>query len=129
MLGRRNCGNSTIRWVQRLPVLQFSVGKEPRKVRPGVRVYLDGYVCAGAADYSQRIAPIATGKKISVIFGMAIMPLTYYPILKIAADGNVMGKHVNGRMATIIGTVFLLLITVAAVAVIPLMILTHSGKP
>jgi manganese transport protein len=53
----------------------------------------------------------------------------YYPILKIAADGNVMGKHVNGRMATIIGRVFLVLITVAAVAAIPLMILTHSGKP
>jgi manganese transport protein len=66
---------------------------------------------------------------ISVIFGMAIMPLTYYPILRVAADKNVMGKHVNSRMDTIAGTIFLILITVAAIAAIPLMIATHSGRP
>jgi Mn2+/Fe2+ NRAMP family transporter len=66
---------------------------------------------------------------ISIIFGMAIMPLTYYPILKVAADKNVMGKHVNSRLDTIVGTFFLIFITVAAVAAIPLMVVTHSGKP
>jgi len=66
---------------------------------------------------------------ISIIFGMAIMPLTYYPILRAAADKNVMGKHVNSRADTIIGTVFLIVITIAAVAAIPLMIITNSGRP
>lgn len=66
---------------------------------------------------------------ISIIFGMVIMPLTYYPILKTAADKNIMGEHVNGRLDTVLGTVFLLLITIAAVAAIPLMIITHSGRP
>jgi Mn2+/Fe2+ NRAMP family transporter len=66
---------------------------------------------------------------ISVIFGMVIMPLTYFPILRTAADKNVMGRHVNGRLDTIVGTVFLLLITAAAVVAIPLMIVTHSGRP
>jgi Mn2+/Fe2+ NRAMP family transporter len=66
---------------------------------------------------------------ISIIFGMAIMPLTYYPILRVAADKNVMGKHVNSKGDTIVGIVFLVLITAAAVAAIPLMILTHSGQP
>jgi manganese transport protein len=60
---------------------------------------------------------------------MAIMPLTYYPILKVASDMNVMRQHVNGKVATITATVFLILITVAAVAAIPLMIVTHSGRP
>ena len=64
---------------------------------------------------------------ISIIFGMAIMPLTYYPILRLAADKNVMGKHVNSKFDTIVGAFFLILITVAAVAAIPLMVLTHSG--
>ena len=41
---------------------------------------------------------------ISIIFGMVIMPLTYYPILKTAADKNIMGKHVNGRLDTVLGT-------------------------
>jgi manganese transport protein len=66
---------------------------------------------------------------ISVIFGMAIMPFTYYPILRVATDKNVMGGHVNSRMDTIVGTIFLVLITIAAIAAIPLMIATHSGRP
>jgi len=66
---------------------------------------------------------------VSIIFGMAIMPFTYYPILKVAGDKNVMGKHVNSRLDAILGTVFLVLIIVAALAAFPLMILTHSGRP
>jgi Mn2+/Fe2+ NRAMP family transporter len=66
---------------------------------------------------------------VSVIFGMVVMPLTYYPILRVAADKNIMGKHVNSRVVTITGVVFLVLITIAALAAIPLMIATHSGRP
>jgi Mn2+/Fe2+ NRAMP family transporter len=66
---------------------------------------------------------------ISIVFGMAIMPLTYYPILKVAADKNIMGKHVNSRIDTAVGAIFLVLIVVAAVTAIPLMIVTHSGRP
>jgi manganese transport protein len=49
--------------------------------------------------------------------------------LRVAADKNIMGDHVNSRMDTIVGAIFLILIAVAAAAAIPLMILTHSGKP
>ena len=66
---------------------------------------------------------------ISIIFGMVIMPLTYYPILRVAADRNIMGKHVNRKSDTAIGIAFLLLIILAAAAAIPLMLLTHFGKP
>jgi manganese transport protein len=66
---------------------------------------------------------------ISIIFGMVILPLTYYPILRVAADKTVMGKHVNSRIDNFFGIGFLVLITVAAVAAIPLMFLTHFGKP
>jgi manganese transport protein len=66
---------------------------------------------------------------ISIVFGMAIMPLTYYPILRVAADKNIMGKHVNSKADTILGTIFMVLISVAAIAAIPLMIVTHSGQP
>jgi manganese transport protein len=66
---------------------------------------------------------------ISVIFGMVVMPFTYYPILKAAADREVMGRHVNTKLNTIVGSAFLLLITAAAIAAIPLMIATHAGRP
>ena len=66
---------------------------------------------------------------ISVVFGMVVMPFTYYPILRVAADKNVMGKYVNGTVNTVVGIIFLVLITIAAAAAIPLMLLTHSGRP
>lgn len=66
---------------------------------------------------------------ISIVFGMVVMPFTYYPILRVAGDKGIMGKHVNRRSDTIVGAVFLVLISVAAAAAIPLMIVTHSGKP
>lgn len=66
---------------------------------------------------------------VSVIFGMVVLPLTYYPILRVAADKNLMGKHVNSTFDTALGTLFLFLITAAALAAIPLMIVTHSGQP
>ncbi|HVW12092.1 MAG TPA: divalent metal cation transporter, partial [Bryobacteraceae bacterium] len=66
---------------------------------------------------------------VSVIFGMALMPLTYYPILRTAKDRGVMGKHANRRIDTVIGGAVLVLIVVAAAAAIPLMIATRSGTP
>jgi manganese transport protein len=66
---------------------------------------------------------------ISIIFGMVIMPFTYYPILRVAADKKVMGKHVNSKFDTAVGIAFLILITAAAITAVPLMILTHSGQP
>jgi manganese transport protein len=66
---------------------------------------------------------------ISIIFGMVAMPLTYHPILRVAADKGIMGDHANRRFVNIIAGVFLVLITIAAIAAIPLMVLTHSGQP
>jgi manganese transport protein len=66
---------------------------------------------------------------ISIIFGMILLPLTYYPILRAASDRELMGKHVNSTWDRILGTVILVLILVAAVAAIPLMIATNFGKP
>ena len=66
---------------------------------------------------------------ISVIFGMVVMPLTYFPILRVAMDRGIMGRHANARTYNVIGIIFLLLITVAALAAIPLMLATDSGRP
>jgi manganese transport protein len=57
------------------------------------------------------------------------MPLTYYPIMRVAMDRNIMKSHVNSRTDTAFGILFLVFITLAALAAIPLMILTDSGQP
>ena len=60
---------------------------------------------------------------------MVVMPLTCYPIMRVAMDRGVMKRRVNSRTDTAVGIVFLILITIAALAAIPLMILTDSGQP
>jgi len=66
---------------------------------------------------------------VSIVFGMLVMPFTYYPILRTASDKNVMGKHVNRKFDHVIAGIVLVLVTIAALAAIPLMVLTHSGEP
>lgn len=65
----------------------------------------------------------------SIVFGMVIMPFTYYPILKAAADPALMGVHTTKRVQQALAWVFLGVIVLAAVAAIPLMLVTNSGQP
>jgi len=64
----------------------------------------------------------------SVVFSAVALPLTYFPILVVANDPDYMGDHVNGRLANGLGQVYLVLVTVAAVAAIPLMLITKAGQ-
>jgi manganese transport protein len=67
--------------------------------------------------------------EISVVFGMVVMPLTYYPILRVAADKKTMGQHANSSLVNFLGVTFLVLIALAAIVAVPLMIVTNSGQP
>jgi Mn2+/Fe2+ NRAMP family transporter len=64
----------------------------------------------------------------SVVFSAVALPLTYFPILVVANDHDYMGEHVNGRLANGLGTFYLVVIVVAAVAAVPLMVLTGMGS-
>jgi Mn2+/Fe2+ NRAMP family transporter len=64
----------------------------------------------------------------SIIFAVLILPTTYYPILMAGNDKRSMGRHVNGLLSNTLGWIYFVLITLAAIAAIPLMILSHAGK-
>ncbi|MGW5240726.1 NRAMP family divalent metal transporter [Monashia sp. NPDC004114] len=64
----------------------------------------------------------------SVVFSAIALPLTYFPILVVANDRTYMGRHANGRLANIFGSIYLVVVIVAAVAAIPLMIITRAGQ-
>lgn len=66
---------------------------------------------------------------VSIIFGMVIMPLTYYPILRAAGDPGLMGQHATKQWQQILGWIFFGVIVIAALAAVPLLVLTHGGKP
>jgi manganese transport protein len=63
----------------------------------------------------------------SVVFSAVALPLTYIPILIVANDPEYMGEHVNGRVLNFAALVFMVIILLAALAAIPLMILSGAG--
>jgi len=63
----------------------------------------------------------------SVVGSAVALPLTYFPILVVANDKDYMGELTNGRLANVLGTVYLVLVVVAAIAAIPLLVITGMG--
>jgi Mn2+/Fe2+ NRAMP family transporter len=66
--------------------------------------------------------------EMSVVFSAVALPLTYFPILVVANDPDYLGERVNGRLANVLGTAYLMVIAVVALAAIPLMIWTRMGQ-
>jgi Mn2+/Fe2+ NRAMP family transporter len=63
----------------------------------------------------------------SIVLSAAALPLTYFPILVVANDPDYMGDSVNSRFMNAVGSAYLVLLTIVAVATIPLMIATKGG--
>jgi Mn2+/Fe2+ NRAMP family transporter len=64
----------------------------------------------------------------SIVFSVVILPLTYFPLLLVASDEHVMGDHRNGVLSRAFGWFYLAITTVAALAAIPLLVVTHGGQ-
>jgi manganese transport protein len=64
----------------------------------------------------------------AVVSSILVLPLTYFPLLLVAGDTKYMGKHVNGVFANVMGWLFLVIISIAAIAALPLFFLTAGGK-
>jgi manganese transport protein len=64
----------------------------------------------------------------AVIFSVVALPLTYVPILLVANDKAYMGRYGNGRLANVLGLVYLVVLAVVALTAIPLMVLTNVGQ-
>jgi Mn2+/Fe2+ NRAMP family transporter len=112
-------------------IAQFFRFKWGKRLKPG-EVPLFTLCWIGAFVLSLAIA--ATGVnpveivEYSVVFAVVVLPLTYYPILRLADDRKAMGKHVNSPVIRVLGWLYLALICVAAAAAIPLMIITNMGQ-
>ena len=97
------------------------------KAAPKFNLVWASFLVAGLLVMLTGVDPIHL-VEYSVIFSAAVLPLTYWPILKQASDPDVMEEHANSRLSTALGWIFLVLITIAAVLGVPLMLLTHSGQ-
>jgi Mn2+/Fe2+ NRAMP family transporter len=72
------------------------------------------------------VDPVAV-TEYSVVFSAVALPLTYIPILIISNDPDYMGSDVNTPAVNGMALVYLVIIIVAALAAIPLMILSGAG--
>ena len=64
----------------------------------------------------------------AVLFSILVLPLTYLPLLLLASDKKYMREHVNGPLAKMLGWLYFAIITAAALAALPLFILTSGGN-
>jgi Mn2+/Fe2+ NRAMP family transporter len=79
-------------------------------------------------------AVLATGvdpimvTEFSVVFSAVALPLTYAPILVVANDPEYVGDETNGPLLNALALVYLVIIVLAAIAAVPLMVLTGLGS-
>jgi Mn2+/Fe2+ NRAMP family transporter len=83
-------------------------------------------VLIGVAALATMVDPVQL-TEYTLIFSAVVLPLTYLPILVVANDRAYLGERVNGRLANTLGLLYLAVILVAAVAAIPLLVMTGMG--
>jgi Mn2+/Fe2+ NRAMP family transporter len=64
----------------------------------------------------------------AVLFSILVLPLTYLPLLLLSGDKTYMRQHVNGSITKVLGWFYFAVITVAAIAALPLYFLTSGGN-
>ena len=64
----------------------------------------------------------------AVLFSIVVLPLTYLPLMLLAGDKSYMGKYANKWLAKSLGWAFFVIVSLAAVAAIPLYLLTSGGQ-
>jgi len=64
----------------------------------------------------------------AVLFSILVLPLTYLPLLLLAEDKKYMRQYANGPVAKTLGWIYFAIITAAAIAAVPLFMLTSGGN-
>src|SRR5215212_5438027 len=70
---------------------------------------------------------VMTLVEFAILFSILVLPLTYLPLLLLAGDKKYMGEHVNGAIGKTLGWLYFAIITAAAIAALPLYIITSGG--
>ena len=64
----------------------------------------------------------------AVLFSIVVLPLTYLPLMLLANDKSYMKQHANKWLAKSLGWFFFIVVTAAAIAAVPLYLLTSGGQ-
>jgi Mn2+/Fe2+ NRAMP family transporter len=64
----------------------------------------------------------------AVLASILVLPFTYLPLLLLAGDKKEMHEYANGPFAKILGWAYFIVITLAALAALPLFMITSGGQ-
>jgi Mn2+/Fe2+ NRAMP family transporter len=81
----------------------------------GLAIVLTGIEPTELADYA-------------IVTSIVVLPLSFLPLLLVARDRNFMREHANGTLSNTLGWAYYALIVIAAIAAIPLYLVTSGGK-
>ena len=71
---------------------------------------------------------VMTLVEFAILFSILVLPLTYLPLLLLSGDRQYMREHVNGPVAKVLGWFYFAVICAAAIAAVPLYLLTSGGN-
>lgn len=86
------------------------------------------------AIFALALALVCTGIEVTeladyaVVLSIVVLPLSFLPLLLAANDPTFMRDETNGRLANTLGWIFYGVVVIAAVAAVPLYLLTSGGK-
>ena len=92
------------------------------------------FTLAWIACFVLALAIVMTGINVmqlveyAVLFSIVVLPLTYLPLMLLAGDKSYMREHANKWLAKGLGWLFFAIVTVAAIAAVPLYLLTSGGQ-
>ena len=64
----------------------------------------------------------------AIVFSIVVLPLTYLPLMLLANDKSYMREYANKWLAKGLGWTYFVIVTLAAIAAIPLYIMTSGGQ-
>ena len=64
----------------------------------------------------------------AVLFSIIVLPLTYLPLMLLAGDKSFMREYANKWLAKGLGWIYFAIVTAAAIAAVPLYLLTSGGQ-
>ena len=71
---------------------------------------------------------VMTLVEFAVLFSILVLPLTYLPLLLLAGERKLMREHANGAFAKTLGWLYFAIVTLAALAALPLYFMTSGGN-
>ena len=92
------------------------------------------FTVAWLAFLALALAVVATGVDVmrlveyAVLFSVIVLPFTYLPLMLLAGDKSYMREHANKWLAKGLGWIYFVILVIAALAAIPLYLLTSGGQ-